>query len=565
MKKNILLLAVLGFSVFSAFAAKTMVLFTSGNDSLRNLAALDSIKFSGASPSWNFLMHKGAGSTSTALTSIDSIRFYDGAAVLTPVMLFNAYTASPMKLTANNAAVTLDLRNLTSGFTGQIITDAIDILDTANAGISALASLSNATIATQAVVPSGAAIVLSYKTGDTYFVETGWTAWTAAPALNCELAGITGRYIKLRYVLTTNSASALPQISRVGVYGNFASLPSFAKNLTASSFQNERIVTSPYPYGWESRDQATVKSFTTTNNLAAVVAAKTNEFDKFYALTDWCARKPKGSYSWSTWPWDINQIYVGGSIKGHCMSYSITLITGLTGLGYYARHWAIQEAQPQPANNHEVVEVWSNTLKKWVYQDPSLDTYYADPVSGEPLSILQMHNINMTNGGITNVDGKYHYGVYTPTYNWQSLQGYTTCGFMMMTSRNNFHSQPAPAYADFGNGICGYNTFYCWIDNLTPTCDAANKFSGRVRDFWFTLNQASIKAKRGANNQLSLEFGNSQPFFKQYSIVVNGGAAVKQAGNTYTWTLNTGSNTIAVTPEDNWNTPGLPSTLAVTY
>jgi hypothetical protein len=562
MKNIVPLLILLGLTA-QVFSAKTMVIFTSGTDSLRSLANLDSARFSDA----NFLMHKGASSTSTSLASIDSIRFYDGAAVFTPEMLYNAYTASPMKLTANKASVTLDLRNRTSGFTGEISTDAIDLLDTANADISTLASLSNLTVATQAVIPAGTVITLSYKTGNTFFAENGWSAWTAAPSLNCNLTGLSGRYLKLRWVLQANDTSALPAISKVSVYGNYASLPAYTSAISLTSYENERIITGPYAFGWESRDNAAVNSFTVNNNLATVMAAATGEFNKIYALTDWVARKPQGSYSWSIYPWDINQVYVSDTIHGHCMSYAEVLITGLTGLGYYARHWAIEEYVPQAdgPNDHEVVEVWSNTLKKWVYQDPSLDTYYANPITGEPLSILEMHDIYMTSGNITNVDGKYHYGVYTPTYDWHRFQGYATTGFIRLTERNNFHSQPSPVFNDFGNGICGINAYHCWIDSLTQTCDSTiTLFSGRKRDFWYTLNQASIKAKRSAEGTLTLEFGNSQPFFHQYAVSVDNGAPVVQTGAGYAWTLHNGMNTLTVTPEDNWGTQGLSSTITLT-
>ena len=564
MKQLKIILALAALSAVPVLCAKTMVLFTSGNDSLRNLSSLDSIKFSGASGSRNFIMHRGTGNTVTALSTIDSIRFYDGAAVFTPEMLYNGATASPMILGTGKAFITLDLRNFTSGFSGEMSTDPIDCLDKDNAGVSALAVLSNATVATRTVIPAGAAVTLYYKTGNNYFNETGWTAWTVAPGLNCNLTGLSGRYLKLRYTMTTASKSALPQIAQAAVYANYSSLPQFVKTVTASSFVNERIVTGAYPFGWESRTTAAIQNFTTGAGLAAVVAAKTSEFDKIYALTDWCARKARGSTPSSPYPWDITRVYGSGTIYGHCMSYAEVLITGLTGLGWYARHWAIQEYTPGN-RNHEVVEVWCNALKKWVYQDPSLDTYYANPTTGQPLSILEMHDINMTNGAITNVDGKYHYGVYTDPYNWQTLQGYKTTGYMMMTTRNNFHSQPSPAYSEFGNGVCGYNTFPSYIDSRTLTCDnTMTKFSGRQRDFWYTLNQASIKAKQSSENQLTLEFGNSQPFFKQYMVSVDGGAFAA-ATSPYVWTLHSGSNRLVVAPEDNWATRGLQSEIQVSY
>jgi hypothetical protein len=595
MKKSLALLGILLLAPLPALSAKSLVIFNRGTDTVRSLANLDSVKFTGTSPAFNFVMHKGGATFPVGFSNIDSIRFYDGIAVFSPEMLFNAYQASPMALAPGKAYVTLDLRNLSSNFTGEIITDAIDFLDTANGGVTVLAGLSNVTVRTQSTVPAGASITLYYKTGSTFFTETGWTSWTQAPATSCDLISLAGRYMKIRFVLTTNSKSSLPQISRVALYANYAGLPIFASPVTAASYQNERIVTSPLTFGYETRDNAAVKTFTTNNNLASVIAAKTDEFDKFYALADWTARRNNDrNYSWNPYPWDITQVFLSnGSVRGHCMSYAEVFITGLTGLGYYARHWAIEgycPDGPEPLSyNHEVAEVWSNKYKKWVYIDATLDTYYADPVTHEPLSILQMHNIFVNtflnpgqtiydwdslnahilaiggmNAPIECHDGYYHYGTYEPVYDWGMTQGYTTCGFMELTERNNFHSQPAPSYSGFGQGMT--TTFHIWSDDHTPPYDnSMTKFSNRVRDFYWTLNQASIKAKRGAENSITLEFGNSQPFFKQYSVSIDGGAAAKQAGGAYTWTLHSGTNTVNVSPEDNWGTAGLPSTLSVTY
>ena len=56
----------------------------------------------------------------------------------------------------------------------------------------------------------------------------------------------------------------------------------------------------------------------------------------------------------------------------------------------HGRHWSIQGIRD---TNHEVPEIWVNDLGKWVFFDPSLDTYYADPRTGKPLNLLEMHKL----------------------------------------------------------------------------------------------------------------------------------------------------------------------------
>ena len=43
---------------------------------------------------------------------------------------------------------------------------------------------------------------------------------------------------------------------------------------------------------------------------------------------------------------------------------------------------------------HEVCEVWNDEFAKWIYIDASYVNHYAyDPVTAEPLSMLELHNL----------------------------------------------------------------------------------------------------------------------------------------------------------------------------
>ena len=72
------------------------------------------------------------------------------------------------------------------------------------------------------------------------------------------------------------------------------------------------------------------------------------------------------------------------------MRASEVMLTAASALGWQGRHWAIHGVRD---TSHEVPEIWINELGKWVFFDPSLDTYYADQQSGEPLSLIEMHRI----------------------------------------------------------------------------------------------------------------------------------------------------------------------------
>jgi transglutaminase-like putative cysteine protease len=564
--------------VWTLANAKTMVIFKAGNDcSVHGLATTDSARFSGSAPSQNLDVYGNLPVHSTALSNIDSICFFDGAIQLTADMLFNAAFAAPAVTDSPITHVTVDLRNRTVNDTAVIITDPIDLLDPSNNLVSHKGALAKAVVVIKADVPSGAWIKAYWSAGNSFFSENGWSAWSPGSGLYLQINSPPGRYLKLRFVLKAASTTQLPKLQGVTVCGNAVPGAAYAKSLQINSYQNEKIITGPYAFGWERRDQSKISGLITRFRLDTCGAQKTTEFEKVVALLDWVARRPKGSLSASPYPWDLDQVISStGTIRGHCMSYAEVMVSALTGLGLYARHWAIEGIDNM--NNHEVVEYWNNSRKKWIYLDPSLDTYYKSTATGQPLSIIEMHNIYITRDllAIDVVDGQYHYGVYTTLYNWRSKHGYTTCGHMKLTERNNFHSQSSPSFDGFGQGFCGFsgvNMWHNWTDWKTPPYDNLHYdcggqkitcHSGRVRDFWYTLNQASMKAKRTGEQEITVEFGESQPFFKQYRVSVDGGASTV-AASPYVWTLHAGANSLQVVPEDDWGDTGISSTLTVGY
>lgn len=572
MKNIYIIIVILTLSV--SMFAKTMVLFKSDSTcTAMHLSTADSGKFTSANSIFN-LYSKGA-AVSAPVAAIDSIRFFDAAITLNPEMLYNSQFAAPAFYDSANSFVTVDLRNRTAADTCVIITDPIDMTDYWNGTIAGNRTLTNVLVRIKAAVPDEASIKCYWAAGNSYFADSSWSSWTAASGLNFDVSAAGSKFVKVRLVLKAASTTAKPLVKGMTICADLSQAQTYLKNLQISLFENEKIIKGPYPFGWEERNNATIKALVTRFRLDTCGKDSTTEFGKVLALLDWVARRYNVSLSVKPYPWDLNQVITQtGTINGHCMSYAEVMISALTALGMYARHWAIEGIDNN--NNHEVVEYWSNTLKKWIYLDPSLDTYYKSKSTGTPLSIIEMHNIYVNKQPITCVDAKYHYGVYTPTYNWSTKHGYTTTGHMKLTERNNFHSQPLPSFNGFGEGFCGFtdlNMWHNWTDKFTPpynnlhyNCGGATItcHSGRMRDYWYTINQASCKAKRSGEKTITVEFGNSQPFFSHYTVSINGGAAVT-VNSPYTWTLADGSNSLEVTPINNYGEKGISSKLTVVY
>ncbi len=311
------------------------------------------------------------------------------------------------------------------------------------------------------------------------------------------------------------------------------------------------------------------------------VAAKTYKKTKYY---DWNIDSV----------WKLVEVEENGEKKkrptifGHCMSYSEVLTTAATAMGFKARHLAVVGVSER---SHEVCEAWVPSLGKWVYLDPSLSNYYFDKEKKTPMCIVEMHNvvaekfvpqgktmfwfivrrsaevknhIKSVGGGQKPIGcrlGKWKYGGPMPAdYDWGWHHGYMVSGFMQMTPRNDFHENPKanPRKFEYGPGYAGYPN---WSDAKTPPKRGGGNYFTRMRDFYWTLDQAGVKLTRKGANALSVELGNSMPFFKEYEVLIDG-KKVDAAGG-LEWKLNAGENKLEVTPVDEFGRKGLTSSLTL--
>jgi hypothetical protein len=302
--------------------------------------------------------------------------------------------------------------------------------------------------------------------------------------------------------------------------------------------------------------------------------------------------------------WDIDRVFAmveveenGRKIKrptvyGHCMSYAEIFVTGATALGYFARHMAnlgFREA------SHEIVDAWVPSLGKWVYFDPSLSNYYYDKKTKEPLNLIEMHKIVADTfvpsgkdmhwfseqhseetqalvrkiGGQTPIGsrlGPWRYGKPMPRdYDWGWFHGYLAAGFVQMTPRNDFHSHP-DAQSKYFQHYPGYSGYPNWVDAKTPPRKGGHNWYRRMRDFYWTLDQASLRLETIPDRKgtVRVELGQSMPFFKRF-VVQTDDTEAAPSDACFDWDLHKGANALTVTPVDEFGRAGTGSSVTLRY
>jgi hypothetical protein len=280
------------------------------------------------------------------------------------------------------------------------------------------------------------------------------------------------------------------------------------------------------------------------------------------------------------------------TIYGHCMSYSEVLTIAATAMGFKARHLSVVGVRQR---SHEVCEIWVPSLGKWVYFDPSLSNYYYDKKTKMPMCMIEMHKVIIDNfipegknvnwfrsrggkygnevkkyvakqGGSKKVIGsrlgQWKYGAPMPAnYEWWWRHGYMVSGFVQMTARNDFHANPKKHPRRFGS-YPGYAGYPLWSDKKTPFVRRSNPVT-RMRDFYWTLDQAGVKLTAKAGGELAVELGNSMPFFKKYEAKVDGKSV--DATGKIIWKLKKGKNQLEVTPVDEFGKRGVTSSITLEF
>jgi len=515
---------------------------------------------------------------------------------LAPAQVFNGYLARNVCLDKESGAVVLDYRKIKGDepLEGLIETDVLDLFDILNESIGIRERPQRIELTCWAEAPPETSLELYTSFSDGYFSKDSWSDWELAPGLLATIENPPGRYLRVRIKLLSEQPGKSPLLEGLQLGATWKrSAARWKDSLKIKLYQNPSIIRSPVHFGYERCDQPAVSNFVERNRLRELVAECKSEMDTLVTLLHWVARVKNtrhGRIKSPDYPWDIEKIVSYDqsgqpSIEGHCMSYAVAYITALTGLGFTARHWAVQGFR---FADHEVVEVWSNSLGKWVYFDPSLDHYYVDKTTREPLSILELHRVFVNTffadgenlrmpmdlqrervrkiGGknvpIDYVSGHYAYGKPNPDYDWGWFHGYLACGFMRLTTRNDFHSRKEPWFPHFGEGVHDFDRFLSWSDEKTPVSPKITLFSERERDFYWTLNQAQIKAVRAGPALLELEFGHSMPFFDTFLISVDENP-FSPGSSKYSWQLHQGENRLVVLPRNEWGRTGTGARLQV--
>ena len=419
------------------------------------------------------------------------------------------------------------------------------------------------------------------RSGDAYVPsEKHWTDWHALGETGGVLRRPRGRYVQVAVDLSSRDPRQSPRLRGVRVEAKPTCPEDWTARLRVLDEHNEEIVRSSIPFEYEPLDHPRLKQLRAEYKLDEVVKGSTNELELLLRLAQWACNY----WDWPNHigdcypPWDALEILKpyrdGKPTGGFCLQYNVVFLQACESFGFVGRAVSISPGacyERLGGGGHEIVEIWSNEWKKWVYADGALAWYIVDEKTGVPLSILEMrqHQVPTLRGEpVEPVRVVAAERTRNKQFAWKGLGGPDPLNWYLelrMIPRSNFLQAKSPLPLNQGTDEWSWTGHYVWTDAEAP---AGLLFGHRVtkrEDFEWTLNQAHYVLEPAKTPGIfRVHLDTETPSFETFLAEIDGGEK-KSVASDFTWTLHPGKNQLRVRPRNIAGREGIPSWIALEY
>jgi transglutaminase-like putative cysteine protease len=420
---------------------------------------------------------------------------------------------------------------------------------------------------------SAGRVVVRVRTGTTPTPDKAWADWQPLGADGGTVRDPKGRYAQVAVELATTDPLHSPRLKAVRVEAT----PRLAKDWTArlkvTEAHNEEIVRSAVPFAYEPFTHPRLKELRERYQLDAVVKGATTEFELIERLARWAAgRWERGHLKDSYPPWDalaiLNPHRDGTPIGGFCQQYNLVFLQACESFGIPGRAVSVSAGDhggKVPGSGHEVVELWSNQFKKWVYVDGNMAWYAVDYANSVPLSLweLRQRQLRAVAGKpfaevriVELAEGKTR---------WTGLTDWPPFLELRLIPRSNFLEKPGPLPLNQGMRGWFWTGHHAWTDAEYP---ASLLYGHRVaarRNWEWTLNQARYTLEPAATaGEVRVHLDTETPGFDTFLATIDG-APGKPVASGFVWKLHPGTNRLEVRPRNAAGREGIASRLTLEY
>ncbi|MFC1541917.1 transglutaminase-like domain-containing protein [Candidatus Latescibacterota bacterium] len=391
-------------------------------------------------------------------------------------------------------------------------------------------------------------------------------------------ADLNRRYVQFKAELSTTNPLKSPVVRSADITAELLERIPLHDNVYIVDIDNAPIKYSSINWEWEKDDRPEFTKLRELENLDEVIVGARTEFDAQVKLLDYVTKRWRHTSPLPEYPgWDALSILeridnAGGG--GMCIQFNNTLGGMCMAYGWQARLVNVV--------GHEICEVWNDEYGKWIFLDADLENHYHyDIQSGEPLNMLEMHNMYLDyffpdrpidwmndmikwedisdnnpppvkRGSLTHQDGT-------------RLSGFICAAFMRIVPRNNWYEKPYPRPLTHGSSWWPWDGYINWYDDRTPPKRQYTWHTDKSADMWPDLNKVHIDATQGfGNDRLFLRFETYTPNFSHFEVNADG-SGWKKVGQRWTWLFQSGRNELEVRAVSKLDVKGKPSSVVINH
>lgn len=424
-------------------------------------------------------------------------------------------------------------------------------------------------------------IAVRARTGESYVPDARhWSDWQDLGPAGGVIKNPRGRYLEIGVECSTEDPLQSPLLKALRVEATPALASDWTTAVRVLDAHNEQIIRTSIPFEYEPLDHPRLKQLREQYKLDEVVKGASGELETMLRLAQWACNY----WDWPNHitehypPWDALEILKpykdGKPTGGFCLQFNLIFLQACESFGFPGRAISISQGRCQEQHSgggHEIVELWSDEWKKWVYVDGALAWYIVDPKSKVPLSMLELRQRQLpTLRGepvepVQVIDAE---RTRNKQFRWTGLPAPEPSNWyceLRMIPRSNFLQKKSPLPLNQGTEEWSWTGHYVWSDEAVP---AGLLFGNRVTrrsDFEWTLNQAHYLLEPSSEPALfRVHLDTETPSFNTFLAQIDGGEK-KPVLSGFSWKLHPGKNELRVQPRNILGREGIPSWIVVEY
>ena len=419
-------------------------------------------------------------------------------------------------------------------------------------------ALGGARIELKASAGSAGQVKVSARSGTTpVYHKNTWSTWTELP-MSGELIDPRGRYVQLAIDLSTADPLQTPRLESVRIASTAKTAEDWTKDLKIVESHNEEIIRSSIPFKYEPFDHPRLAELRKGFQLDEVVAGAKDELELMTRLASWSAKQWDRGHLKDSYPtFDALDILAkhedGNPVGGFCQHYNLVLLQACESFGIPGRAISIgvgDHGATIGRGGHEVVELWSNQFRKWMYIDGDMAWYAADADSGTPLSLWELRQRQLAAVRKQPFDAIRVVQFGPAKKEWTSLLEWPALLELRLIPRSNFLEELAPLPLNQGMRGWFWTGHYVWNDAEYPAGLLYGNRVGNVRNWEWTLNQAHYTLEATTTpGELCVHLDTMTPGFDTFLAQIDGGGW-KSVETGFVWRLMPGANRLEVRPRN---------------